>query len=313
MRAATEPGGFYRSTGAPGRGFRTAAGSQVFAAAVLDLALRVDDELGRPRPFHFVDVGAGDGRLLAGVREGLPERRRPRWRWSVVELAGPPPGLAPEVSWLATPPSGVTGLIVANEWLDTVPVEVVVDQGGARKLRVDASGQEMLAERPSPADLDWLARFWPLSPGARSEVGLERDRSWRWLVSTLAAGAAVAIDYPARPSWCPAGTLTGYRGGRQVPPRPTGDTDLTAGVVFAALVGAGRRRDGDALLVSQRRALELLGGPVERRREGATDLLAQLSLAGERTELRRRDGFGAFRWLVQTGGGIAARPLLGAE
>lgn len=313
MGAVTAPGGLYRSSGAAGRHFRTAAASPTFTAAVLTLAERLDAALGYPDQFHFVDMAAGDGRLLAGVRESLPARHRPRWRWSAVELAGPPAGLPPDVSWRRTPPEGVTGMIVANEWLDTIPVDVVVDVGGPRRLSVDSRGREQVAGRPTRAELDWLARFWPLDgPGSRSEVGHRRDAGWHRLVRTLRAGAVLAVDYPAGPAHSPGGSLTGFRAGRQVLPRPGGDTDLTAGVVFAALISAGQTAGAQVCLLSQRRAVDLLAAARERSKTSRPmHLLGEMAAAGDRAELRLPSGLGGFRWLLATSPGVAARPLLG--
>jgi hypothetical protein len=87
------------------------------------LAGLVDDALGHPDPFDVVDVGAGRGELLSGLAD-VP----PRWRLTGVDLA-PDPGRrtrGPGVGWRADVPP-VTGLLIANEWLDDVPLEVTFD------------------------------------------------------------------------------------------------------------------------------------------------------------------------------------------
>ena len=71
----------------------------------------------------------------------------------------------------------VTGLLVANEWLDDVPLDVVeLTPDGPRLVLVDADGASRLGPAPGPADRDWLARWWPLAAtGDRAEVGRSRD------------------------------------------------------------------------------------------------------------------------------------------
>jgi len=117
-RALYGPDGFFLRE-APRDHFRTAATSPVFAAAVRRLAGLVDEALGRPDPFDVVDLGAGRAELLQAL-PGVPAR----WRLTAVERA-PDPGL-PGVRWRRDVPA-VRGLLLAHEWLDAVPLDVVED------------------------------------------------------------------------------------------------------------------------------------------------------------------------------------------
>ena len=73
----------------------------------------------------------------------------------------------------------LTGLLIANEWLDDVPVDVVEGTpGGPRLVLVDPSGEESYDGPPDEDAAAWLARWWPLGPGLRAEVGLARDAAW---------------------------------------------------------------------------------------------------------------------------------------
>ena len=210
------PGGFYARGEAPAAHFRTSVhASPLFGEAIGTVLERVDAALGRPDPLDVVDVGAGDGKLLAQVAD----RFGPRLRVAAVEVRtvdGVPTVRAPA----ELPP--LTGLLVANEWLDDVPLDVVVrTPDGPRLVLVDADGTETAGPPPNPDAAAWLARWWP--GGDRAEVGLTRDDAWAAAVGRIRRGVALAIDYgheaADRP---PAGTLTGYRGGRQVPPVPDG-------------------------------------------------------------------------------------------
>jgi SAM-dependent MidA family methyltransferase len=297
--AAYGPGGFYARGEAPADHFRTSVhASALFAEAVGTLLERVDAALGRPDPLDLVDVGAGRGELLAAVADRFGRRLRA----TAVEV-GPVPGMPAVRDVTGLRP--VTGLLVANEWLDDMPLDVVVrSPAGPRLVLVDPDGTESPGPPPDPAAAAWLDRWWPA--GERAEVGLTRDEAWAAAVGRLARGVAVAIDYgheaPARPA---GGTLTGYRGGRAVPPVPDGSCNLTAHVALDSVAAAGRTAGaGDTRLDDQRTALMTLGvnrrpPPVELARADPPAYLAALRRAGEAAELTDRAGLGAFRWLVQ--------------
>ncbi|MFG1754550.1 SAM-dependent methyltransferase [Streptosporangium sandarakinum] len=237
--------GFYLRERPSGH-FRTSVGaSPVFAEAVLRRLVAVDDALGNPPVVDLVDVGAGEGELAAGVLAAAPPGLRERLRVTGVDLASRPLPLPAEIRWAHAVPGGVRGLVIANEWLDNVPLDVAEQTAdGPRLVMVDpASGAERLGDSPCDADLAWLARWWPMhSPGERAEIGRPRDEAWASVIVRLAAGEAVAIDYAhfqaGRP---PYGTLTGYRDGSLVPPVPDGSCDITAHVALDACAAAGER------------------------------------------------------------------------
>lgn len=291
QQALYGPQGFYRRPGGPREHFRTSVmHTDEVARAVLRLAGQLDAALGHPAGFTVVDHGAGHAELLTGLlAHGAPAR----WRLVAVEVADRPPGLDGAIVWTSAPPCGVVGLVVAHEYLDVVPVEVVVATGdGPRLVLVDPAGVEHEGPVPQPDELGWLARWWPLVlPGQQAEVGSTRDAAWRAVVASLTAGAALAIDYDhvrsARP---PVGTLTGYRAGRQVRPVPDGSCDLTAHVALDACAAAAADLVSATWTGRQHEALSLWGaggGPAS----AAT-------------------GAGSFGWLLQSvGTGLPAALL----
>ena len=304
------PAGFFRRPEGPAGHFRTSVtGSPLFAEAVLRLAHTVDETLGRPEPFDLVDVGAGRGELLRTlVALGVPRR----WRLHGVDLAARPPGLPELVAWTGEVPR-LTGLLVANEWLDDVPVDVVEVTGeGPRLVLVDPAGRESAVGDPTPRDLAWCETWWPLDdapPGSRAEVGHPRDDAWLVAVDAVRRGLAVAVDYGHRRGARPlAGTLTGYRAGRQVPPVPDGSCDLTAHVALDACAAAGVASGADVtLLTTQRLALQALGIDASRpprslAAANPSTYAAGLQRAADAAELLDPAGFGGFDWLVQTVG-----------
>ncbi|MFJ8645677.1 SAM-dependent methyltransferase [Streptomyces sp. NPDC093546] len=311
-RAATEaalygPDGFYLRPEGPAGHFRTSVhASPLFAGAVARLLAQVADELGTDE-VALVDVGAGRGELLTGVLAAVPAGLRVRAY--AVERAARPEGLDPRISWGASVPSGVRGLLFANEWLDNVPVDVAeADESGTpRYVEVAPDGTERLGPPVAGADAEWLARWWPLrEPGERAEIGRPRDEAWARAAGRLAAGLAVAVDYAhvrgARP---PFGTLTGFRAGREVEPVPDGSCDITSHVALDACAAAGGTADGAfAELVSQREALRRLGVGGERpaldlARSDPAGYVRALAAAGEAAELTARGGLGDFTWLLQ--------------
>lgn len=307
-RALYGPAGFYRRTSeGPADHFRTSANATpLFATAISRLA--ADTGLRT-----VVDVGAGRGELLRGLHEqdaGL--------RLLGVEVAARPAGLPAEIGWTHSLPDRLDALVLANEWLDNVPVDVVTVTGeGRRVLLVDTDGAETLGPALEPADAAWLDRWWPLSePGERAEIGRTRDEAWAGVVRSLHRGVAVAVDYAHeaadRP---PDGTLTGYRHGRQVPPVPDGSCDVTAHVALDACAAAGEAAGATATLrLSQREALGRLGLRGERPDRALASIdppgyLRALRDAGEVAEVTARGGLGDFGWLVQTVG-LPLPPML---
>ncbi|MFF0412689.1 SAM-dependent methyltransferase [Kitasatospora sp. NPDC004745] len=300
-------GGFYRRPEGPAGHFRTSVhASELFARAVARLLLEVDEALGRPEELALVDVGAGRGELLAGVLAELPGEVLARLRPYGVELADRPAGLPDAVRWTDAVPRGRTGLLFANEWLDNVPLDAgEVDEDGVLRYReVDtATGEERPGEPVSAADAAWAGRWWPARrPGDRVEFGGPRDAAWAHAVAGLDRGLAVAVDYAhtagRRP---PFGTLTGFRGGREVAPVPDGSCDVTAHVALDSAAAPGLH----SLWTTQRDALRALGVSGARpalalASSDPVGYLRALSGAGEGAELTDPAGLGAFGWLAQT-------------
>ncbi|MDI6105020.1 SAM-dependent methyltransferase [Actinoplanes sp. NEAU-A12] len=300
-------GFFMRKHDGPADHFRTSVhASPLFAGALLRLIGRVDAALGHPDTFDLVDVGAGRGELITALLAMLPEELAGRVRATAVEVAARPGGLDPAVHWRRDVPENLTGLLVATEWLDNVPLDVVETDGDGclRKVLVDrATGSETWGASADPADLFWTSRWWP-GPG-RIEIGWPRDAAWADAVGSVRRGAALCVDYGHVKAERPAfGTLTGFRQGRQVMPVPDGTCDVTAHVAMdsvAAAAGVPHR------MVRQREALRALGvdgsrPPLETARTDPAGYLRALSAAGAAAELIDPAGLGGHWWLWHTVG-----------
>lgn len=275
--------GFYRRQ-APVEHFRTSVhASPLFAAAIVGLARGTGAST-------ITDIGAGRGELGRTIRGLAPD----------IEVC--------DVEFDDELPDVLTGLVIANEWLDNVPCEIVeLDDLGPRYVLADGRS---LGDVADSNDLAWLKRWWPLAePGDRAEIGRTREAAWAKVVRRLADGAAVAIDYGHTRAGRPAyGSLTGYRQGRPCDPVPDGSCDITAHVALDALAAA----VPGSVVTEQRESLQALGIRAER-----PDLalaageprryLTELSAAGEAAELIDPAGLGGFGW-VWAFAGSARRP-----
>jgi SAM-dependent MidA family methyltransferase len=314
--ALYEEGGFFRNGTGPAAHFRTSVhASPLFADAVLRLVDETDAALGQPETLDIVDVGAGRGELLLALRDRAGPRLRARLRLHAVELADRPAHLPEEIGWTPEIPKQINGLLIANEWLDNVPVDVAEHTGdGVRLVLVNPeTGDERPGARLSLEDQQWLDAWWPLDVGEigdRAEIGRPRDQAWASAVGCVEAGLAVAIDYMhtlanRAMGLLPSGTLTGYRDGRAVIPRPDGTCDVTSHVALDACAIAGEAAGASATtIMSQREALQALGITAPRpdaalARTNPAAYLASLDAVSQTAELTARGGFGDFGWLVQ--------------
>jgi SAM-dependent MidA family methyltransferase len=279
------PGG----AGRAGRDFVTSPEVGTLYGALLAKAL--DDtwrRLGEPDPFVVVDAGGGRGRLLADVLAAQPAcaaalravlvERSPRLRAEARDrLPLEPPDVAagafaagpddtpqpvrrsgPIVTALDDLPDvAVTGVIVANELLDNLPVRVVeAGPGGWREVRVGLDDDGRFVELPveAPEDLasvatELVAGAKPL-PGARLPVPVGADD---WLTRAAAAlrrGELWVIDYAdetagllARGPSGATGWLRTYRGhgAGSSPLDAPGTQDVTTDVPLAWLRRAAAR------------------------------------------------------------------------
>ena len=320
-RALYGPDGFYvAGPGAAGH-FRTSASAsvgEIFADALAELLSRVDAALGHPDALDLVDVGGASGGLVTAIVDSVGPRLRARVRPCVVERRARPAGLAANVCWLEQIPD-MTGLLIANEWLDNIAIDVVAGDDvlaaevSATVLLVDGDGTESPGSAPTSEETAWLSRWWP--SGDRREIGLHRDRAWAGAVAHVRRGLAVAIDYAhvadERPAY---GTLTGFRLGRETEPDPDGSCDITAHVAIDSVAVAGEEaasavRHGAAppvrsvrtLLTDQRTALRLLGVSGRRPDYDADPggYAAALQRASDCADLIDPAGLGAFAWLLQ--------------
>ena len=245
----------------------------IFGWAVARRIERMWAELGRPCPFDLIEYGAGSGTLALSILEGFrrhdsiqlletvryrpieqnPVRQRDlRDRFEKAVLAG----LLAATGSPSNEAVPVTGVIIANEFLDALPVHRVVVRGG-QLLELYVAWREGFVEvAGEPSTLELAGRLADdgivpasLAEGQVAEICLDLAPWLDDVARRLACGYVLAIDYgyDAADLYGPrrlAGTLLGYRGHRVVesPFDGVGLTDLTAHVDFTAVRLLGERR-----------------------------------------------------------------------
>ena len=256
------PGLGYYAAGARKFGDASAGGdfvtapeiSPLFAAA---LAAQVAQVFAHT-PARIVEFGAGSGVLARDLLDALAGRGVAVERYAIIELS---PDLAARqrallegrgVEWLAAPPRGFEGVMLANEVLDVMPVRLFVMRGRAPRERgVGLRGDALaLVERDADRELrDAVAAIeqeaGELPDGYGSEVGLAAQAWMRSAADWLARGVLLAIDYgfPRREYYHPQrlmGTLMcHYRHRAHADPLwLPGLNDITAHVDFTAMADA---------------------------------------------------------------------------
>jgi len=209
----------------------------------------------------ILEPGAGTGALAADLLLELEDMGQLPEHYWILELSGDlrqrqqatlsrrAPHLLPRVSWLDELPQAFSGVVLANEVLDAMPVHRVhwteagiFDQG----VSLDEAGNFVWQDRPATGALLAAAEKLPVVAPYVSEINLAA-RAWiaEW-ARILGRGVLILIDYgfPEREFYHPQrnqGTLMcHYRHHAHGEPfhRP-GLEDITAHVDFTAVVEAG--------------------------------------------------------------------------
>lgn len=267
MEAALyEPGLGYYSAGSVKLGragdFVTAPElGEVFAHCLAVQASGIGADLGE---WDLLEIGAGSGRLAAGLLVAMGEAAPRRYR--ILErsadlraeqkrtLSASAPALLDRVEWLDAPPSEPwRGVVVANEVVDALPVE---------RFRITGDGLEQVGVHWGKFGLEWATAPAPpalaaavnaalgpqieaLPDGYTSEICTQLPAWLAGVTASLTRGVALLIDYgyPRPVYYRPErgdGTLVCHYRHRahDDPFRWPGLQDITAFVDFTALAKA---------------------------------------------------------------------------
>ena len=208
-----------------------------------------------------LELGAGSGTLAADLLESMRDRGGLPERYLILEISPDlvqrqraslhrrVPDLLDRVEWIDALPQAVTGVILANEVLDALPVHAIAWHADGPRERgvVFHDGQLAWDERPLAAGaLREAVRGLPVQPPYHSEISLAAPALVRSLADSLRRGLMLFIDYGfgRRELYHPqrsAGTLMcHYRHRAHADPFfLPGLQDITAHVDFTAVAEAG--------------------------------------------------------------------------
>ncbi|MCC6719947.1 MAG: SAM-dependent methyltransferase [Acetobacteraceae bacterium] len=227
----------------PLAGFATAPEiSQVFGELLGAWAAVAWQAMGAPADAILAEAGPGRGTLMADALRVL--RRAAPALAARVHLVETSPTLRarqaavlPDAAWharLDELPAGPL-VLLANEFLDALPIRQCVRRGGGWMERHVADGEFVELPCPPPPTVDagdGAVVEW--SPAGRAAV--------QGLAARIASrgGVALLVDYGPEHS-APGDSLQALRDGKPADPlADPGEADLTAHVDFAALAGVAR-------------------------------------------------------------------------
>jgi SAM-dependent MidA family methyltransferase len=244
--------------------------SQMFGELIGVWAASAWALMGQPATVRLVEMGPGDGTLMADVLRAA--RAAPGFLeaadvW-LVETSPPLKAaqqarLGAQARWasaLAEVPEGAPVILIANELLDCLPARQFVRTaiGWAEQLvGLDAEGRLAFVRHPTPA-----AGLLPDAPeGAVYEQSAAQEALGADIGARVArnGGAALLIDYGRdRPEF--GDTLQAIRRHRKVDPLDApGEADLTVHADFPAVLAAARRAGAEAAILTQGDFLARLG------------------------------------------------------
>ncbi len=268
----------------------------IFGAALARQVEECWQRLGRPATFTLREEAAGSGALGLAILEALgpPARRAVRYlpteatpaREAAVRARVAAAGHVEHLADEAAPEEAMTGVVIANELLDALPVHRLTVRGG-KLLEIHVGwrdgwfADELLPPSTPELGATLASTGTRLVEGQVAEVGLAAQAWLRGLGARLERGYALVIDYghPAAQLYDAAtragGLLRTYRRHHagDDPYRHVGEQDMTAHVDWTTL----ERVAGEA-------RLDVLG------RTTQAEFLTGLGLGDLLVELQSRPG-----------------------
>jgi SAM-dependent MidA family methyltransferase len=259
--------------------------------------------IGAPPRFDIVEAAAGDGRLARDVLDAVQAADTTFYNAIALHLvetsaaarAAQAAALGSHAARIATTgvdlPAPVSGVILANELLDALPVHVVVmREDGLKEVHLGARDGRLVEVECAPSTPEiaaYLARVGAhLRLNARAEVNLAAEAWMASAARSLARGFLIVIDYghEAAELYSPthaAGTLRSFRR-HATDSRPSGwlaeagTRDLTAHVDLTG-VRLAAEREGLTSIAALDQGYFLLGlGIADRVETSPPDSIAAL-------------------------------------
>ena len=253
---------------------------ELLARQVIEMAGLVESRVvGHEPGFDLVEAGAGSGRLAAdivrAIRKSDPALYQ-RLQLHLVEISADARASQREtlgddadklVSSSAEVPAQFSGVLIANELLDALPVhQVVMREDGLREVYVDVRGGT-LTTTDGPLSTPQLSEYLDrvhvsLEPGWRVEVNLNAVEWTRSALRKLTRGFVILIDYGHVAGELysvshSAGTLTTFSRHTMAGPEHSGlqppwlervgEQDITAHVDFTSVQQAANTENAEVL------------------------------------------------------------------
>lgn len=175
---------------------------RTLAAPVADILAQTGGEV--------LELGAGSGRLALSLLEQLQARNRLPARYRILEVSPELvqrqrrlllqrlPGYADRVEWITSLPPNFTGVVVANEVLDALPVHLLAwHEQGVTERGVICEGEAFAwKERGlAPGALRDAATALQIEPPYLSELSIAAPALIRTLAGALDHGVLMCVDY----------------------------------------------------------------------------------------------------------------------
>ena len=206
---------------APGLGYYSAGSRKLGAAGDFVTAPEISPLFGRTLARqlmeimtqstpHILELGAGSGKLAVDVLSELERHNNLPERYDILEVSADLrarqrallherlPHLANRVHWLNTPPDSISGVLIANEVLDALPVHLVrwtdarIVERGVASEKNNFVWQERLPQIPA---LHHLAQQISVPDDTLSEISLAARGLVSSLSTRLRQGVLLFIDY----------------------------------------------------------------------------------------------------------------------
>jgi SAM-dependent MidA family methyltransferase len=259
--------GYYRSeTARPGRSgdfITSPEADPIFGHTLARQLGQMDQILGSPEQFTLLEYGAGAGTLALAILDGLSfdaPALLTRLRYEPVEINEARTAELKTrfadlefIERLGQPSDEpITGCVLANEFLDALPVHRIECQDGRIQERYVVWRDGWFAEEPGPPSTPEIERYLvdggiELAEGQRAEINLGLAEWMAEVARRLKHGYVIVIDYgyPAEKLYgldYHEGTLRTYsqHAAGDDPFHAVGHQDLTAHVDFSALQRAAR-------------------------------------------------------------------------
>ena len=220
---------------------------------------RFASDLFSSAPFNILEFGAGTGKLAGDLLSAAADSGTKIASYQIVEVsselrARQQRALAnyPQIEWLDAPPAAFTGLVIANEVLDAMPVPLLLRRDGRwleRGVALDGSDFRFVDRECDQGMAGQIPGEPSLPEGYLTEVHPQQAGFMRLVGEMLRAGnggAALMIDYgfPASEYYLPqrsGGTLMcHYRHHAHADPLYLpGLQDITSHIDFSEIARAG--------------------------------------------------------------------------